>query len=93
MAESATFIIAVVGVFLWYFAMPERKPWQIALLIPVLLFTCLGPSDVYPKAWRILIVETWQLKVFPCILVWGICMFQMLTENIRNTDSSAQMPA
>jgi hypothetical protein len=93
MAESATFIIAVVGVFLWYFAMPKRKPWQIALLIPVLLFTCLGPSDVYPKAWRILIVETWQLKVFPCILVWSICMFQMLTENIRNTDSSAQMPA
>jgi len=78
MAESATFIIAVLGVFLWYFTFPERKAWHIAILIPVMLFTCLGPSDIYPKAWRILIVETWQLKVFPCILVWAICLFQLM---------------
>lgn len=78
MAESATFIIAVAGVFLWYFTFPERKFWHIAVLVPVMLFTCLGPSDIYPKAWRLLIVETWQLKVFPCILVWAICLFQLV---------------
>jgi len=93
MAESATFIIAVAGVFLWYFSVPERKPWQIALLVLVMLFTCLGPSDIYPKALRILIVENWQLKVFPCILVWSICIFQLLNKNIRNTFFSAQTPA
>lgn len=93
MAESATFIIAVAGVLLWYFALPERKAWHIALLVPVMLFTCLGPSDIYPKAWRMLIVETWQLKVFPCILIWAICMFRLMTYNIKNTFSSAQTPA
>ena len=78
MAESATFIIAVAGVFLWYFTVSERNYWQIVVLIPVLLFTCLGPSDIYPKAWRMLIVETWQLKVFPCMVVWVICLGQLL---------------
>ena len=93
MAESATFIIAVAGILLWYFSFSERKSWHIALLVPVILFTCLGPSDVYPKAWRLLIVETWQLKVFPCILVWVVCLLQLLTDEIRNTSSSMQTPA
>jgi hypothetical protein len=82
MAESATFIIAVAGVFLWYFTVSERKYWQIVVLVPIMLFTCLGPSDLYPKAWRMLIVETWQLKVFPCMVVWVICLFHLM--RVRN---------
>ena len=77
MAESATFILAVAGVLLWYYAFAERKTWHILLLLPVLFFTCMGPSDIYPKAWRVLIVETWQLKVFPCIAVWLACIMQL----------------
>lgn len=92
MAESATFIIAVAGVFLWYFTIAERKYWHIAVLIPVMLFTCLGPSDIYPKAWRMLIVETWQLKVFPCMLVWVICLGQLMIQYFKNSVSSAQTP-
>jgi len=77
MAESATFVIAVAGVLLWYYSQPTREKWQLLLLVPVMLFTCLGPSDVYPKFLRTLIVEDWQLKVFPCIAVWAVCVFQL----------------
>jgi hypothetical protein len=88
MAESATFIIAVAGILLWYFAQPRRQTWHIALLLPVMLFTCFGPSDIYPKYLRHLIVEDWQLKVFPCILVWGIMMVQMFLEPSQQRDSA-----
>jgi hypothetical protein len=77
MAESATFIIAVTGVLLWYYSQPERQIWHVVILLPVMLFTCLGPSDIYPKFLRTLIVEDWQLKVFPCIVVWIACVVQL----------------
>jgi hypothetical protein len=77
MAESATFVIAVAGVLIWYFVQPARKNWHILLLLPVILFTCFGPSDLYPRELRNLIVEQWQLKVFPCIVIWGVCLWQM----------------
>jgi len=83
MAESATFIIAVAGVLLWYFSQESRYKWQIVLLLPVILFTCFGPSDIYPKAWRSIIVEDWQLKVFPCIVIWCVCMGQLVLSGLN----------
>ncbi len=78
MAESATFIIAVAGVFIWLFYSNLPKAWRIGFLIPVIAFTCFGPSDIYPKEMRHLIVEELQLKVFPCILIWCICLGELL---------------
>jgi hypothetical protein len=78
MAESATFIIAVAGVLLWFNYTSLSKFWRIVFLIPVIAFTCFGPSDIYPRAMRHLIVEEWQLKVFPCILVWVVCLGELL---------------
>lgn len=71
MAESATFVIAVTGVLVWFFYSGLPKGIKIGLLIPVIVFTCFGPSDIFPKELRHKIVEDWQLKVFPCILVWA----------------------
>jgi len=77
MAESATYIIAVMGVMMWFFYSGWDKKWRIILLIPVMAFTCFGPSDIYPPELRENIVVHWQLKVFPCILIWFICLVQM----------------
>ncbi len=87
MAESATFIIAVTGVLIWFFYSKIPKWWRIALLIPVMLFTCFGPSDLYPPDLRQKIVIDWQLKVFPCILVWLVCMveiYALILAQLRN---------
>lgn len=83
MAESATFIIAVCGVMLWFFYCGLPKWWRIAFLLPVMLFTCFGPSDIYPPEWRHKIVVEWQLKVFPCILVWSLCIGELVINNIK----------
>lgn len=90
MAESATFIIAVAGVFVWYFSQNQRKIWHVALLLPVMAFTCLGPSDIYPREWRVMIVEDLQLKVFPCILVWAAVLIQMMSPG-RSGEPDAQV--
>ncbi len=70
MAESATYIIAVVPIAAWlaYTRMLNLVDW--VLLALLVFFTILGPTDLYPEHWRKVIVETYQLKAFPCIAFW-----------------------
>ena len=60
----------------------QNSPWILAFII-MFLFTMLGPTDIYPKEVRFWIVETAQLKAFPCILLWGLALIKML-KTIRN---------
>jgi hypothetical protein len=55
----------------------QNSPWILAFIM-IFLFTMLGPTDVYPKEVRFWIVETTQLKAFPCILLWGLTCIEMI---------------
>lgn len=92
MAESATFIIAVAGILLWFFYSEENKWLRLGLLVPVMAFTCFGPSDIYPPWLREKIVIEWQLKVFPCILVWMATLFYMFKDSISSLTSRQGEP-
>jgi len=59
-----------------------NSPWILAFIM-MFLFTMLGPTDIYPKEVRFWIVETAQLKAFPCILLWGLALIKML-KTVRN---------
>ena len=54
-----------------------NSPWILAFIM-MFLFTMLGPTDIYPKEVRFWIVETAQLKAFPCILLWGLSCIEMM---------------
>ncbi len=84
MAESATYIIAV-GAIMAYLALKDKLSiFHFIALFLLFFFTELGPSDLYPKYLRIWIVDTAQLKVFPCIVVWLMIFFEMIKfDNIR----------
>jgi len=69
MAESPTFIIAVVGIAIWYFSSPGNLPKHI-IIIAVFLFTQLIQTDVFPQQMRRELMQTFNLKVFPCIVSW-----------------------
>ena len=46
-SESSTYIIAFVGVALWFVAVPwKRSRWDIALMIFAFILTSLSPSDL-----------------------------------------------
>lgn len=78
MSESATYIIAIGGIALFFSA--DDNPidrMTILILLMVFLLTILGPTDIYPRAIRYWIVETAQLKAFPVLvaylLMWYRC--------------------
>lgn len=77
MAESATFIIAVGSIMAFLSVKDKISSYCLMALVLVFFLTELGPSDLYPKYLRIWIVDTAQLKVFPCIVFWVLMLFEM----------------
>jgi len=62
----------------WHGYLSFKNSLWILAFIMMFLFTMLGPTDIYPKEVRFWIVETAQLKAFPCILLWGLTCIEMM---------------
>lgn len=77
-AESSTFLIAITGVAIWYFARDERKKWETTVLVLTFIFTCLSPTDLFPPPVRQNFLVPYVIKVVPCILVWCVLLVQLL---------------
>lgn len=69
-SESPTFIIAVSGIAIWFFAMANRNRLDWVLLLFAFVFTCLIATDVFPRFIRKEWAEPYAWKVFPCLLIW-----------------------
>ncbi|GAB0157784.1 glycosyltransferase family 87 protein [Chryseobacterium sp. Alg-005] len=86
-SESPTYIIAVVGVMIWFFLQKERSPLTIGLLVFVIIFTCFSTSDLFPKWVKHDYIIKYSLKAVPCIVVWLRVVYELLTKNFE-TDYS-----
>lgn len=86
-AESPTFIIAVCGVGIWYFA-GERQLWRSIMLAVVFIFTCLSPTDLFPPVVRDHFFVPYTIKAIPCIVLWFVILTKLMT--MRN---DAMLPA
>lgn len=68
-AESATFVIAVAGIGLWWSTV-ERIPLVDVLILLTMVLTVLSPTDLFPRAVRERWVLPYALKALPCLLIW-----------------------
>lgn len=85
-AESPTFIIAVVGVAIWYFSDSKTKV-ETALLFFVLLITQFNTSDIFPSYIRNNFFKPYEIKVVPCIIVWFVIAYKLLFENFKTSEA------
>ncbi len=89
-SESPTYIIAFLGVAIWFVNLEKPvKPLQIALLIFAFILTSLSPSDLFPKSIRTEYVVKYALKALPCLLVWLVVVYETWT---RKTAVSTENP-
>ena len=89
-SESPTYIIAFLGVAIWFVNLEKPiKPLQIALLIFAFILTSLSPSDLFPKSIRMEYVVKYALKALPCLLVWLVVIYETWT---RKTVISTENP-
>ena len=83
-SESSGYIIALVGVVIWYTAAPwQRNRWDVALLIFVFVLTSLSPSDLFPAYLRKEWVQPYALKALPVTIVWLKLCYEMYVKDYR----------
>ncbi|WP_228458308.1 glycosyltransferase family 87 protein [Chryseobacterium hagamense] len=80
-SESPTYIIAVVGVMVWFFLQKKRTPLIIGFLVFVIVLTCFSTSDLFPKFVRENYIIKYSLKAVPCIVVWFRVIYELLTKD------------
>ena len=89
-AESATFVIAMSGIAIWFFAQEKLSRENLVLLVLAIVFTSLSPTDLFPKFIRKALLEPYVVKAVPCILIWGKIISEMLwmpkVVQVANTD-------
>lgn len=70
-SESPTYIIAFIGLALWFIL--QTKPitsFNWLLLILAIVISSLSPSDLFPKYIQINYIKPYSLKALPCFLIW-----------------------
>lgn len=78
-AESPTYIIAFLGVAIWFITLPKPiNQFNIILFISALIITSLSPSDLFPKYIRVNYIIPYGLKTLPCFIIWLEITIEML---------------
>lgn len=84
-SESPTYIIAFVGVAIWFVIQPTPKnKWILFLFVFAFILTSMSPSDLFPKFIRNEYIKPYSLKALPCVLIWFTIIYQMLTTDFKN---------
>ena len=81
-SESSTYIIAFVGVGIWYWSVPwKRSKSDIALMVFAFILTSFSPSDLFPAYLRKEFVQPYALKALPCAIIWFKLSYEMCFRN------------
>ena len=84
-SESPTYIIAFVGVAIWFVIQPKPiSNFYIGLFIFALILTSLSPSDLIPKYLKDNYIRPYALKALPCVLIWFAIVYEMLKNKFKN---------
>ncbi|UOE42075.1 DUF2029 domain-containing protein [Chryseobacterium suipulveris] len=78
-SESPTYIIAVSGVMIWFIIQKEKTPLVIGMLVFVIVLTCFGFSDLFPKFIKENYIMKYSLKALPCCIVWFRIIYELMT--------------
>ena len=85
-SENSSYIIAVVGVAIWYTAAPwQRSKWDIALMVYVFFFCTMAHSDLVPKFVREEWIKPYALKALPVVIVWFKLCYEMMVRDYTVT--------
>ncbi len=87
-SESPTYIIAFVGVAIWFINL--KRPLtnlHIGLMIFAFILTSLSPSDLFPKNIKTEYIVKFALKALPCFFIWLHVIYEIYTRKFDNSIS------
>ena len=91
-SENSTYIIAVVGVAIWYTAAPwQRSKWDVALMVYVFICCTMAHSDLMPRFVREEYMKPYGLKALPVIFVWFKLCYEIITKDYKPIAQKAKI--
>ncbi|MDI9355914.1 MAG: glycosyltransferase family 87 protein [Chitinophagaceae bacterium] len=75
--ESPTFIIAYVGIAIWFLLSPKNT-YILSLFIFAFIITSLSPTDIFPEFIRNNYIRPYALKALPCLIIWIDITYKLL---------------
>ena len=86
-AENSSYVISMVGVAIWYIAVPwKRSRLDLTLLIFCFILTSLSPTDIFPAYLRTYWIRAFSLKSLPVVLIWAKLVWEMCTRDYLNSN-------
>ncbi|MEI8052590.1 MAG: glycosyltransferase family 87 protein [Bacteroidota bacterium] len=76
-AESATYIIAMTGVGIWYVIQEKKTKGINLLLLLAIIFTSLSTTDLFPMSVKLNFIWPYGLKALPCFAIWLVLAYQL----------------
>ena len=93
-SEPPTYIIAFIGVALWFMVLPRPVTgFEWFLLIFALLVTSFSNSDIIPKYIRVNFILPYALIALPCLLIWLKIIYEMLFRRFGNEPLNTRLPS
>jgi hypothetical protein len=86
-AESSTYIIAMVGVAIWYTQI-EHSKLNITLLFFAFILCSLSPTDIFPKFIRHQYIVPFALKALPCLCIYLLIEYNLITTKTTQSKHS-----
>ena len=87
-SESPTYIIAFLGVGIWYVIQPKPvSKFKVFLLIFALILTSLSPTDLIPTYLKVNYIRPYALKALPCVIIWFVIVYEILTTKFDTINS------
>jgi hypothetical protein len=87
-SEPPTYIIAFIGVGIWFMNLERPTTFEWFLLIFALAVTSFSGSDIIPRYIRINYILPYALIALPCLLIWLKIIYEMLTRKFKENDKS-----
>lgn len=80
--ENSSYVIAYIGIPLWYASVPwKRNNWDLALIVFAFVFGSLSPTDLYPRVLKTEIIRPYALRALPVVLIWMKLTWEMLRKD------------
>ncbi|MGP8216832.1 MAG: glycosyltransferase family 87 protein [Bacteroidia bacterium] len=87
-AESASYLIAIIGVAIWYVT-DKKDILSNILIVAVFILSILSPTSLFPSYIRQHYIIPYVLKALPCIIVWFLLQYRLLSGKF-NTEGALQ---
>jgi hypothetical protein len=78
-SEPNSYIIALVGVAIWFVIQPRPYTiWCIFLIIFGIAVSSFAPSDLFPDSLYRHFIQPYALQALPCTIIWLTIIYEML---------------